>query len=272
MRVDVWPVDGGPCPAKAGGIIIGPTLVPVAADRVLPLLREKQRGYHAYIRHLDLNSFPDVADRLPLKRARSSSAGRASSPRTCGSATAACGRRCTGTATTTCCCSWKGAKSSFAAARRRVRARLPPLQAPRLAPLIGRTRGDRSRYVLSPAFSEHEHCKADVENHCTFDAFSCDGDITAGSESERTSRSSSRARLCSYRHYGTTPSRASPIRLPALNCAANLWFVLGTAAHDAALREDAGLARGVVLPGGREALARRPAMGDRPPFRRTNEL
>jgi hypothetical protein len=70
VRVDVWPVDGGPCPAKAGGIIIGPTLVPVAADRVLPLLRETQRGYHAYIRHLDLNSFPDVADRLPLKRAR----------------------------------------------------------------------------------------------------------------------------------------------------------------------------------------------------------
>ena len=24
---------------------------------------------------------------------------------------------------------------------------------------------------LSPEFSEHEHCKADVENHCTFDAF-----------------------------------------------------------------------------------------------------
>ena len=70
VRVDVWPVDGGPCPAKAGGIIIGPTLVPVAADRVLPLLRHKERGYHAYIRHLDLNSFPDVAARLPLKRAR----------------------------------------------------------------------------------------------------------------------------------------------------------------------------------------------------------
>ena len=70
VRVDVWPVDGGPCPAKDGGVIIGPTLVPVAADRVLPLLREKQRGYHAYIRHLDLNSFPDVADRLPLKRAK----------------------------------------------------------------------------------------------------------------------------------------------------------------------------------------------------------
>ena len=70
VRVDVWPVDGGPCPAKAGGVIIGPTLVPVAADRVLPLLRHKQRGYHAYIRHLDLNSFPDVAARLPLKRAK----------------------------------------------------------------------------------------------------------------------------------------------------------------------------------------------------------
>ena len=24
---------------------------------------------------------------------------------------------------------------------------------------------------MAPAFSEHEHCKADVENHCVFDAF-----------------------------------------------------------------------------------------------------
>ena len=24
---------------------------------------------------------------------------------------------------------------------------------------------------LSPEFADHEHCKADVENHCTFDAF-----------------------------------------------------------------------------------------------------
>ena len=109
MRVDVWPVDGGPCPAKDGGVIIGPTLVPVAADRVLPLLREKQRGYHAYIRHLDLNSFPDVADRLPLKRAKQLCGPRIKSANL-GSATGACSR-CTGTATTTCCCNWKGASA-----------------------------------------------------------------------------------------------------------------------------------------------------------------
>ena len=24
---------------------------------------------------------------------------------------------------------------------------------------------------MAPAFADHEHCKADVENHCTFDAF-----------------------------------------------------------------------------------------------------
>ena len=44
--------------------------MPVAVESVLPLLREKHRGFHAYIRHLDLTSFPEVAARLPLARAK----------------------------------------------------------------------------------------------------------------------------------------------------------------------------------------------------------
>ena len=171
VRVDVWPVDGGPCPAKAGGVIIGPTLVPVAADRVLPLLREKQRGYHAYIRHLDLNSFLDVAARLPLKRARQ-----------------LCGPRIKsanlwlGDGRVRSAVHWDGHDNLLIQLEGRKTVLLLP---PDAVAVLGfrrfryhawRLSEDELEAIgrgtcLSPAFSDHEHCKADVENHCTFDAF-----------------------------------------------------------------------------------------------------
>lgn len=235
VRVDVWPLSGGPCPAKEGGIIIGPTLVPVSVASVLPLLQEKQRGYHAYIRHLDLTSFPEVAARLPLTRAK----------RLCGPRIKSA-NLWLGDGRVQSAVHWDGHDNLLLQLEGRKQVLLLPPDA------VGALGFRRFKYhawcleddevasisqgaCLAPQFADHAHCKADVDNHCTFDAFSATADVPL--EIRR------RAFLATLEpgqalfvpalwHHAVA---SEPDPASGLNCAANLWFVLGTAAHDAAL-------------------------------------
>jgi hypothetical protein len=74
LRVDLMPVDCAEAPLKlADGTLVGPASVPFAMADVLPMLRRsaEERGFHAYVRHISLDSFPDVVSQLPMNRALS---------------------------------------------------------------------------------------------------------------------------------------------------------------------------------------------------------
>ena len=72
LRVDLMPPDCGEAPLKmANGTLIGPATVAFPMGEVLPLLRRnvQERGFHAYVRHLALDNFPEIAAQLPMARA-----------------------------------------------------------------------------------------------------------------------------------------------------------------------------------------------------------
>ena len=90
---------------------------------------------------------------------------------------------------------------------------------------------------MAPAFADHEHCKTDVENHCLYDAF-CETATLPPSIRRRAYLAvlePGQALFVPALWHHAVASEPDPAS--GLNCAANLWFVLGTAAHDAALRK-----------------------------------
>jgi hypothetical protein len=72
LRVDLMPLDCAEAPLKLpNGTLVAPASVAYPIEEVLPLLRQTadERGFHAYVRHLSLESFPNVSAQLPMARA-----------------------------------------------------------------------------------------------------------------------------------------------------------------------------------------------------------
>lgn len=72
LRVDLMPLDCAEAPQKLpNGTLIAPASIAFPMDDVLPMLRKSadERGFHAYVRHLSLDSFANISAQLPLARA-----------------------------------------------------------------------------------------------------------------------------------------------------------------------------------------------------------
>jgi hypothetical protein len=72
LRVDLMPLDCAEAPLKLpNGTLIAPASVAFPMDDVLPMLRKgaDERGFHAYVRHLSLDSYSNVSAQLPMARA-----------------------------------------------------------------------------------------------------------------------------------------------------------------------------------------------------------
>ena len=169
----------------------------------------------AYIRHLDLNSFPDVADRLPLKRAKQLCGPRIKSANLwLGVDDHRVQSPCTGTATTTCCCNWKGA--SAACCCRPTPCPCSAFDGSSTTPGAShRTKWRRSVAAHPSSVRGPRSIAKRTWRTTALRCFSCDGDITAINRKASVPRGPRAGPgVVRARRYGTTPCASSPIRLP----------------------------------------------------------
>ena len=242
VRVDVWPLDGGPCPRKLdNGTMVSPALVPVAADRVLPLLRRdpRARGYHAYVRHLDLARRPALRAALPLSRLLAVAGARVRS------ANLWLGDGAVRSAT-----HWDAHDNLLLQlAGRKTFLLLPPEAADRLGLRAFRydsyVLGDAAKAAVGRGddavniFDRHARTGGAVENHGTFDAFDAlgRGALPAAFARARLATVGSGEALFVPALWSHAVASEPEARGGAagLNLAVNLWFVQACASHEAAV-------------------------------------
>ena len=239
LRVDVTPLDCREAPRKLrNGTLIAPATLPVALGDALDLLRRghAERGFHAYVRHLALDAFPEVAALLPTARALKLAGPRLQSV-----------NLWVGDGGMRSNLHWDGHDNILL---QLVGTKTLLLLPPEAAPHAGFVPFAEHRYLFNAqagSFSGYSATNATVENHALFDAL--DGTRDQPPESMPPS-SLARARVATIRpgealflpalwSHAVVSSPATAAQeggeAAGLNMAVNIWFTQQSASHAAAL-------------------------------------
>ena len=235
VRVDVMPLNCSEAPLKMpDGTLIGPASVPFAMSQVLPMLRRRaeERGFHAYVRHLPLDSFPEVSQQLPITRALRLAGSRLQSV-----------NLWIGDGGMRSNLHWDGHDNILLQlAGTKTLLLLPP----EATPLVSYIPFAEHKYLFrGDSFAGYTPTNVTVENHALFDAFN-----SACTEMRLPAHVLARARVATLRPgealflpalwshaVVSTPAQtdAEGAEAAGLNMAVNIWFTQLSVSHKAAL-------------------------------------